>query len=237
MKKHFVTDALLRKYHAGRCSDEEKTMVEEWLASADDNSEPIHTPLEESLIQERMWWVVQSDMDRSRSRRTMMRRRFSYAAAAAVTVMMITWAGFFAFKGGSERTLVLQLSNTGSQVAFSSTNDLSVTTLPQTNVAMVMGGELLHTRIDFCDVVLLKNEGEEDMKLMFKANCAEDMSLPLNHVVKRGETYVVYRYKQIELSGEGQQQIVVIPRDQIASNILPKYAQLNLLKRLKEHNI
>jgi transmembrane sensor len=85
--------SLLERYQQGRCTEEEKRIVEQWYGILDDHELPAISEVELSAIDKRQWDVIEEKI-RERKARKKVRKMWTTLAWAASIIGILTLAGY-----------------------------------------------------------------------------------------------------------------------------------------------
>ncbi len=218
-----VSQELIEKYHLGRCSAEERALVEAWLSddSFADVPEFPHPEYSEE-IREKIWEGIAPSGRRSilkGSSRTLF--RLLPAAAACLVLVMLAWRG-----GSAESTadgkpviVVSNLSEVSNRDVNADSYRLSLA--PGSNVRI----DPLEETMELCGT--LSFIPAEDVTLKIVGECPKGGSPETVVNLKSGANYIAFSY----YDNTEKTELIVVEKDQL--NTLPFFIQKQLVTLFK----
>ncbi|CAG5003371.1 hypothetical protein DYBT9275_03137 [Dyadobacter sp. CECT 9275] len=189
-----VSKELIEKYHEGKCSPEESTLVENWLLD-DDETTYVFPELSASKEEIRLeiWGdiksVLPSEIKKSESR-VFQVRSVQWAAAASIAVFILAFISLNRTdKSHYSRTNISSVNRSESLNREILSDDFTISLGPQSNVRINPGTGL----VDFCGT--LKISPKKDMSLSFNDVCTDTKGNTEKMSFKKGETYIALNYR------------------------------------------
>lgn len=143
--QHINTE-LLKRYHTGKCSPEEKKIVEEWLKKEDnlfESNELITT--KDLLLQREIWQRIQLRMHNNQPR---IRKLAASLVAAACIAAMVICAGWYLSANHINKNQATELAYKSYSVPKGTRSRL---VLPDSSVIYIMGGSAIKYPENFAE--------------------------------------------------------------------------------------
>lgn len=189
-----ISKELIERYHHGRCTEEERAAVEEWLLS-DDTEETVgwESPEQRTAVQAEMWediaGVLPASQDAPMSRKKPVILRAFWKPAVAAGLLAALGAALYTAKNQSGTQEVIALSNiSGTENKDLHEKDFTLSIGPKSNVAINSKTGTL----DFCGAVLINPK--EDIELTFQGSCANPTQNRETVAMKKGQNYIALNY-------------------------------------------
>lgn len=198
-----ISKELIEKYHHGRCTDDEKAVVEEWLLS-DDTDEAVEwaTPAEKISVQSEIWDGIAAVLPSSHEaprvpevKRTIVRTFWKPAVAACLIAAL--GSILYINKQESAKQEVIALDNiSGTENKDLHEKEFTLSIAPKSNVAINSETGIM----DFCGAVLINPK--EDIELTFQGSCANPTLNKETVSLKKGQNYIALNYGGNASTGE-----------------------------------
>lgn len=197
-----ISKELIEKYHHGRCTDEEKAAVEDWLLS-DEADETVEwsLPEEKTALQSEMWNEIATVLptpDESsvpKVRHTIILSLWKPAVAACL--LAVLGSVLYALKRESATREVIAINNiSGTENKALHEKDFTLSLAPKSNVAINSQTGVM----DFCGAVLINPK--QDIELTFQGTCANPAQNREKVSLKKGQNYIALNYGGNAQSGE-----------------------------------
>ena len=188
-----ISKELIEKYHDGKCSAEEKKVVEDWLFS-DESDEQLLLPDGESKekIQSEIWneiTTVFPELEKPK-RIPLFKQYFSqvWAQAAAVLLIGTLGATFFYLNQDSGKQDIIVVNNMSDTINKNiNAKDYTISVGPKSNIEIDETG-----MIDFCGAMMINPK--EDVVLRIKGTC-KNTNEPIEKLkFKKGQNYIALNY-------------------------------------------
>ncbi len=197
-----ISKELIEKYHHGRCTDQEKAVVEEWLLSDDADETIAWTfPEEKTALQSDMWNEIATVLPSSQEapapnvRHTISRSLWKPAVAACLLASL--GAALYSGKHESAPKEIIALNNSsGTKNKDLDEKEFTLSIAPRSNVALNSKTGIM----DFCGAVLINPK--EDIELIFQGTCANPAQNREKVSLKKGQNYIALNYGGNAQTGE-----------------------------------
>lgn len=197
-----ISKELIEKYHHGRCTDEEKAAVEEWLLSDDaDETMEWSLPEEKAALQSEIWNEIATVLPSSQETpvpqvgNSIMRPLWKLAVAACLLAAL--GSVLYNSKHESATREVIALSNSsGTENKDLHEKEFTLSIAPKSNVAL----DSKTGTMDFCGAVLINPK--EDIELTFQGTCANPTQNREKVSLKKGQNYIALNYGGNAQTGE-----------------------------------
>lgn len=219
-----VTAKLLKKYHAGECSDEECLLVQHWL---ENNNEGLAVPSgkidKESQIKDQMWDNIASFIDEEPLNRPLTLKSVNrlqplrYLAAACLIFAAIFWGlRKDLTSDGGETITVLSMDNLyGASSKKINNAGLAFTLTPKSKAETHTNLKNNSASVNFCGNILITNNSDQDIQIHFNTICQNASDSQKVVTCEKGKTYVAVHYKY------NDDEIMIFDKADLANSILP----------------
>ncbi|MCF0071217.1 hypothetical protein LZD49_12115 [Dyadobacter sp. CY261] len=205
-----ISKELIEKYHHGRCTEVEKTAVEDWLLN-DDAEETVswESPQERMTLKAEMWNDISGVLPESQSnltpkiKHTIVRSFWKPAMAACLLAVLGTV--LYSVQRESVNEEVISLDNiSGTRNKDLHEKGFTLSIAPKSNVAINSKTGIM----DFCGAVLINPK--EDIKLTIQGSCANPTQNRETVSMKKGQNYIALNYGGNTQSGEASTGEVIV---------------------------
>ncbi|TDE14451.1 hypothetical protein [Dyadobacter psychrotolerans] len=215
-----ITPELLKQYHLGACSDEERLLVETWLASNEDPATgifPLHET--EGQVKDFMWKHISSFVEdpEKQTKFTPWKQHVRYATAACLVLGILSWSLYnipSSLRTNNITELVMDNLKGGENMRMD-TSGLVFTLLPESKAETRTDWKSKSGVVNFCGNILITNNSDEDIELLFNTNCKNSRYTQKTLKCEKGKTYVAIHYKF------NDDEIMVFDKSELATAILP----------------
>ncbi|ODS84548.1 MAG: hypothetical protein ABS46_03305 [Cytophagaceae bacterium SCN 52-12] len=218
-----VSQELIEKYHLGRCSAEERALVEAWLFGDSFEEAPeFPHPEQREEIREKIWEEIAPTARKSifkSSSRTLLRLFPAAAACLAVVVLAWRWGSGESTADGNPVIVVSNLSEVSNRDVNADSYRLSLA--PGSNVRIDPLGETM----ELCGT--LSFVPAEDVTLKIVGECPKGESPETVVSLKSGANYIAFSY----YDNTEKTELIVVEEDQL--NTLPSFIQKQLVTLFK----
>lgn len=205
MKKNQVTAELLRRYHAGACSEEERRVVVEWLLSPDPGQDlPALSAEEETRMEKELW---QGMTIRRNARSKPIGPLFWWMSAACL--LLFFYIG--AVKSDNRQLALDNMKGAGTKTI---TSDGLVFRLgPKSSVEASTNFWGSAGSIRFCGSMEIINQSGRDIELVFNSTCKKSEYTRKRVICKSGKSYFALHHFLT------QDEIIIVNRERGNSDL------------------
>lgn len=220
-----ITETLLHKYWKGECTAEEKSAVETWLSSVEEET----TELDLFTINRARhfgWQQLKAGTTAVQAAEKTIppcKRTFRYVAACAVLVL-----GLVVSLASNSHLSGVQLAyNNTSTIDIKQINapDFYIKLLPVSKVEITTGLFNKKGNMKFCGGMTLENTMQNDVTLTIASSCNDKNQISKSRKLKSGRRYIVFEHKLMQ-----ENQTFIIDEKRLNSIDLPPAVQSMALK-------
>lgn len=211
-----ISEALIEKYHQGKCTPEEAESIEKWLDDAEEIE--FNFPAEltsKETIKTEIWAEVQTFMSERKTVELSSRYQWKYAGMVAAALLAV--AGFFYLQKGE----AVSKANSTAVAVIDKASPVQTEALKiefGTESGAVYSKE--NKMLDFCGVI--KITPKENMKLSFTSLCDGNRETLREIDVKAGTTYFA-----MDLKHQNTSELVIMDKSLVGE--LPPLLQNSLI--------
>ncbi len=216
-----ISKELLEKYHLGKCSEEERHRVEEWLFN-DSFDEPLDLPATEdkAVHRQQIWEGIRSVLPDHAGRPEKRRQKVLWLQAAAI--VLLTILGWFLWQMRNPALMIIEASNLSELHNKTINSGLYTMALgPGSNVRIDPTSETMA----FCGS--LSFSPTEDITMKIVGECLSGAAPQAVIALKGGASYIAFSYH-----GPAEKtEFVVVEQNQLRT--LPPLIQKQLIAQFK----
>lgn len=208
-----ISKELIEKYHLGRCTEEERRAVEDWLFS-DDAEETMQwdSPEQKAALGAEMWTEISDVMPAGagkplRGSQSALIRSF-WKPAVAACLLAMAGSLIYSLQRPAKEGQVIALNNlSGTENKDLHEKEFSLSIAPKSNVAINSKTGIM----DFCGAVLINPK--EDIELTIQGSCANPTQNIEKVSLKKGQNYIALNYGGNAQSGYASSGEVIVVRE------------------------